>query len=517
MTSIPTPLKKAMQSLGMVRGEEYGMYAPLVKRHPIRIDDELPADIKARLIAHHTCACTNEQVVYIDTELAADMFKRAAGDKADDSDHLEEMETPNYATMLVHEYTHILMKHVEKGLKFVRANGEENYPIFALACDIEANRGYRIPKWSDLYSIGVTEDSYPECRGVEGLMNIYRVLKANYGKEIKRNFNEADADQSEGTNNATEEDSQAQPSSSQASDGDGGGEGEGEGERGSESEREARAKEIREAMSGLKQLREEIRKLEGRINPEEFDENLEQYSDAGKTPMSETMGGGAEEDPDGIFSGTPAKELPKIYDKYCAKQLERVTQTLKGFVSGSQIRERTKSYSRPSRRDSDDGLIRKGVKNKKNLAPKILVAMDSSGSMDGTEVTPIAAAIGTIAKTLGKTRGSWICEHDSNVRNLRPLSEWEAVVNGYEPYGDNDFDEVLAVALKKKVDLVLNVGDGYSGFFDTELMKSAKAAGIRWVDVQVCGSRSELEHMIQCDVRRFGENFMGREIISLSV
>ena len=31
----------------------------------------------------------------------------------------------------------------------------------------------KIEKDSDLYKIGVSDDYYPECKGVEGLMNIY--------------------------------------------------------------------------------------------------------------------------------------------------------------------------------------------------------------------------------------------------------------------------------------------------------------------------------------------------------
>lgn len=521
-------LNEALIDLGMVKGKEHGMYAPLVRRCPLYVDEVVPVRIKGLLAQNHTCACTDSDIVYIDTSKASDMFEKAREVASDGADQLvtRYRAENNYKTILVHEYTHILMRHVEKGIKFVRANGDKFYPIFALACDIEANRGYGIREDSDMYGIGVTDTYYPECKGVEGLMNIYRTLKKYYGDEILDNYEKmrdnlgGDDDEEEGEEEEQEQkQEQAQSEKDSKSENDSKSEEEAEGGssgNGKSSQEQYQAKQREKAMKStiesMEQMREQMDKLEATMTEEELNKNLEQY-DEEKVMEEEAhgMGGGDEE---GLYSGTPRQELDSVYRADNQKKFELALERLKGVVRGNQARTRVPTYSRQSRKSSVDGLIRKGVKNDKALAPRVLVAMDSSGSMSSTTVTPIAEAIGTLAKMLGKTKGSYICEHDSHVKNVLPLSKWEEVVKGYYPHGDNDFDEVLKKALELKVDVVLNIGDGYARMWDMDLMKQAKARNLKWIDVQVCGMVETLQRqVIDDDAARHGDNFIGREIL----
>lgn len=489
-------LREARLRLGIAEGKEKGMYAPLVKRYPIRIDDQIPAAIKQNLMEHTTCACTDSNVVYIDTELACEMFDKAS--KANGNPLAVSMERAidNYKTLLVHEYTHIIMQHVKKGAKFVRANGDKYYPIFALACDIEANRGYGINKWCDLYKIGVTEDYYPECKGVEGLMNIYRVLKKNYKDDIMKDYEDAKNENENENDESVEGESNDENSSTSAP---------------SDSKAEQRSKAIKNAISSMEQMREEIEQSASMVTEDELDKDVEQF-DENNPEATGTLKDEAEAN---ASSQNPYDVLHAQYDEYLKRCVEKGIEKLKGLVRGNQVRNRVGTYSRQSRRAGADGLIRKGIKNEKSLAPRILVAMDSSGSMSSAAVTSVATAIGTLAKMLGKTKGSYICEHDSRVKHIEPLSNWEEVVKCYYPDGDNDFDELLQAALRLNVEVVIDVGDGYARLWDEGLMKQAKKKGLKWFDVQVRGEKDVLEKLIREDAANFGENFIGREIIKV--
>ena len=508
-------LNRARTALGIAEGHEEGLYAPIAKQCPIRVDDEVPPYVKGLLVKNSTCACTDSDVVYVDTSLAGEMFTKASevAGRASKWVGTQQMQD-NYRTLLAHEYTHIIMRHVDKGIKFVRANGDKNYPIFALACDIEANRGWGIVKDSDLYKIAVSEDFYPECKDVNGLMNIYRTLKKNYGDEILDKYNKMkeniENEEDEGEEKEDEDGEAQEQSGGSASAGSDGGKGEDDG--GASDEEAKREEALQRAVPSMEQMREEIEQKASTMSEEELDEDVEQFNEGNPEAIG-TLKGELEE---GSPAPTPTDVLMSQYDVYLKRNMDKAMERLKGLVKGSQVKTRVGTYSRQSRREGADGLIRKGIKNKKALAPRILVAMDSSGSMSSTTIKPVATAIGTIAKSLGKTKGSYICDHDAHVRNVQPLSKWEEVVRCYYPGGDNNFDEVLEKAIDLNVEVVLNVGDGYERLWDMELMKRAKQKGIKWFDVQVAGEQHRLEGIIKDDEWRFGKNFIGREIIKVN-
>jgi hypothetical protein len=410
------------------------------------------------------------------------------------------------------------MQHVDKGIKFVRANGDKNYPIFAFACDIEANRGFAIDKDSDIYKIAVTDDSYPECQGVVGLMNIYRTLKKYHGKEILKNYDEMKKNMEGVGSSEDEEDGEGEEATSTSSSSSS--------SSAKDSKAQAQAQALADAVKSMEQMKKEIDKRASQMTDKEIEEGIGQFDENAENSENDATGqsmaskgsvDGYGASPGSSITSNPVEVLKAEHNRMLAAQLAKSMERVKSLVKGSSARTRTPTYSRQSRKSSADGLIRKGVKNAKSLAPRILVAMDSSGSMSGTVVTPIASAIGTIAKTLGKTRGSYICEHDAHVSNVLPLSRWEEVVKGYCPNGDNNFDRVLEKAVELKVEVVFNIGDGYARFYDVQTMQRAKDMGIKWIDVQVCGQESPLKELIDDDQSKYGDKFIGREILKCNM
>lgn len=490
---------------GKGNGWSGGYYTPLVKRRPL-MTSGLPKFVKQNLQDHKTCACTDDNYVYVGIEEADEFFKLISIKK---DTYTEENAVDNFRTILAHEYTHILMDHVERGKKFVRQYGDKFYPIFAYACDIEANRGYEVCKHSRAYAVGVTDDAFPLCKGINGLMNIYRVLKDNYADDILKNYNDA-KDENEAENNSSESNSKSESSVSKSSDGESEkqttsteskSKSKSKSEPGSHKTYQEQNEDDKEAhkqiVSGMEEMK---RQIERGIKDE--DEELKRGC---TIPTSKDL-------EDESYNLDPYTKIRDEYLEYKKEQTDLMLNKVKGLLRGNLIRDRVETYSRQSRK-STDGLMRKGTKLTKSLSPRTLVAMDSSGSMDAATVTDVAAAIGSLAQMLGKTKGSYICKHDDTVKNLQGLSKWKEVVDGFYAYGGNNFDAVLEKALELKVEMVLNIGDGMCYFYDNDKQKRAKKAGLRWIDVLILDRSNNLRNIYTTEKTTFGDDYMGREMV----
>ena len=125
------------------------------------------------------------------------------------------------------------------------------------------------------------------------------------------------------------------------------------------------------------------------------------------------------------------------------------------------------TYSRPSRRASDNDLFKKGKKNDARFNPSILLALDSSGSMSSTTIKQVTEATVDIIKALGRDISNcYICLHDGKVYNLQKLKDYKKAINGYNPHGGNNFYKVYKKAVELNCDVVLNVGDGLDSIED---------------------------------------------------
>lgn len=477
---IEMKIPKALQA--MTRG---GFYGPLMERFPL-ITKNLPPSVESHLRAKGSPACADGNNVFVQTEIMAHMLNEMFADpKLRNDMTYPETEIMN---ILIHEYTHILCQHTRQGKKFMKNKDEHKIKTFMTACEIEANRGYRIRKYSATYEAAVTEEKFPETMGVEFLPDIYQVLLSNYGDQIenckgkneKNEENEENEDGEESKDEETPKDENDSSSKNRGGDEDGGGD-DGEGK-----------KPLTEKQ---KEVIENMLDSDGDLSEEVFNEP--DYGDGeGKSLVEEIMdelGMGNQIDDDMPEEyASPKKKLQYIADKARAMQVAKELAKLKGVIAGSISRERIATYSRQSRRQSDDGLILKGKKRSPRSSPRILVAMDASGSMDGTTSREVASAIAGIFETCGRpTEGCYICMHRSSVSNLKPLRDWESVAEQFYADGGNNFRRVVETALKLNVDVVLNIGDGLDSIFshfDSDMNEEIGRRGLQWYDCLVGNS-----------------------------
>lgn len=438
-----------------------GYYAPLMRRCPLYADDEIPNSTVKHLDEVGTCACTDGEKVYFKSDNFVKMFEKAK--TKDKRDHKYDSLLENVESVVAHEYTHILMQHVKRGAQFVKKYGWDHYKTFALACDIEANRGYLVSNCTML-QIGVTDETFPEVKGVTGLMNIYRKLLETHKDDID---NEADKSssgdkKSDGKDDKTSSKTSPEAPEGASSDKD---------EKSSNSLSEAQ----KELISGLSDDSKKLKK------------DIEKYLEDEEAGIGGHSDEDSEKELEALESTDPRNTLTAYYDNESKKALKVVMGQVRNILSGgNQVREKVKTYARPARRDGEDGLMRKGTKIAKVKAPRILIAMDSSGSMSNTTMQRVASSIGTIVNELGRDkRGSYICEHEAYVKNVQPLKNWQTVVAQYEAGGENDFNAVLNKALELDVEVVLNIGDGCDYVNDRYYIDLANKKNIKWYDVVI--------------------------------
>lgn len=467
-------------------------YSYLSQRFPLAWGRAVPKSILEHLEKNNTFACTNGEKVYFSLDLFAKQYYQflekaevSVEDFLEDSHHKVRCDVQ---TVLAHEYTHILMCHSLRLTQFAKkSKSEDNIHTYALACEIEANRGKGVNVSSGAYKIGVTEAAFPEVVGVYGLQNIYETLKRKFGDKIDkvaRKFaaegpqeqntqkakgtQKANGTQEQGNSSSTEQ-SQAQAEPSKNPD--------------EEGFTEAQLEAIKRTVNTSKEALGRPESL-GTHQPEETaKEFLEEHN------ISQSM----------LESGD-IKDIFKSIDTAAMKaQMQQEMGKLKGILSGSDLGiNRKPTYSRPSRKESTDGLMKKGIKRGKAKSPTVLIAVDQSGSMQETTSKEVLAAIMEVMRVIGKSmKGSYICLHDVSLHRVSPLKDYKQVAAAFYAGGNNDFEKVLALALQKGVEMVINVGDGLDTLCDPKLLAEFKKRKMRWVDVLISGvSKAYVEDCI---------------------
>lgn len=488
-------LKDVIRALGLYSNgskPEYNtLYSALSQRFPLYTDESIPAATKQHMIEHNTCACADDKHVYLDTDRLKVMLDKAREEMGEsfiaDATHYYY----DIKSLIVHEYTHILMRHLKRLQKFQKQSGNaKNIRTFQLACEIEANRGYQMEQTSNIYKMGVTEKAFPEVRGVYGLRNVYEVLKEHFGNDIDEQMEDNGA-QDKGDDEGKSENIESSLS---------------------EAQKELLDKFKDDFEEQERQASSEASQSE--LEQEENETGQETSTSKGDNDVEESLDDIEVEDNDEAYD-----VLLKVSRKTLKGDLLRDLSTLKGIISGSNVSiGREKTYSRPSRREASDGLMKKGSKRGKHHAPTVLIGMDSSGSMNSTTMQEVMATVSQIIKATGKSmKGSYICEHDSFIKHLSPLYKYEDVVKGYRANGGNDFNALLRTALNCGVEVVINVGDGYDDLTDEDIMEQAKARGLHWVDVIINNTvaKCQIEELVRGEERQFGSNYIGRTILKI--
>lgn len=429
-----------------------GMYSILSKKFPLYTDSYVPPAAMSNLKANHTPACADKGHVYFSSEMFKELWEeginKATEPKAGGAlDMRLSMEM-----LLIHEYTHIVMEHCKRLETFAkRSKNAKNRHTYTLACEIEANRGWGMFHGAYTYKIGVTEDTFPECKNVYGLTNIYNALKKAHGDDIDDYASQTEAS-SKG--------------------------------KGGDDESKGKSKD------GTSSLSEEQKKALEKMTKEQHTKQL----------IGQKGGNDEEGEGTSISGGKSEKSLEKEYKDvfeairaFNSRELQREITAdlskLKGVLTGEDVAmSRVKTYSRPARRGGEGNLMRKGVKRGNHKAPRVLIALDCSGSMSSTSTAEVMSTCASIIKATGtRVSGSYICTHDEHVANMKPLHEWKSVIRLFRPYGGNCFDDLLGRALQLDVDVVINLGDGYDAITDVSALKRAKEKRLKWVDVIVNG------------------------------
>lgn len=449
-----------------------GFYAPYVERFPIALNDEIPKAAREAIESHGSFACTEGSKVYFDTERAANAFKDMMEEHGETSDLSDEVKA-----VLAHEYTHILCEHRAIGEALARKYGERAPRAICvchtIACEIQANRGSGVSKNSLVYKSGITEDKYPETKGLYTYTEIFAALLRSYNEKQKQMEEMVKLIKDMFGDDLAKMLEEAQ------------GQGSGEGQNQKIGQDGIRMKKTQDA-------------IEHELSEEEIKQAIDNANNSEQEVYDELVefggGYGLDKVDDDKLELNPDKMAETEFKRWDEQRIKNEVKKMKGYIQGSFSRKREATYARPSRRNIDPNskLIRKGIRNGKQLMPRVLVAMDSSGSMGGTPVTTVATAIGNVFKDLGRpTEGCYIVKHESQCSEPQPLSKWEEAVKSFRPCGGNCFNNVVKLANELNVDVVFNIGDGcdccvrsYDDDGDKQC-REFKEAGRVWVDTLI--------------------------------
>lgn len=459
-------------------------YGPYVDRYPIIEDGEIDKATMEGLDENDTCACTDGTRVCFSAERAVEFFKKGMEKYGKTYEVANEVRA-----VLSHEYTHILCEHQAIAEAICRKYGDGRKVPAAvaechtLACEIQANRGAGVAHDTNVWKQGVTDEQFPETKGLYTYSEIFSALLQSYNEKqklikklvqmVKDMIGDELVEKAQGKSGKGKGKEKGKKENGQGQEQ---GQGQGEGIQMPKTE------EAEERLLSPEEIADILKKAES-AEQEVYEE------------LSEFGGGyGLDAVSDNKLELNPDKKLSTEFKRWDEQRIKKELKRMKGYVRGSLSRERQASYSRPSRRNIDPNstLIRKGVKKGNSLMPKVLVAMDSSGSMGGTPVTTVATAIGNLFKDLGRpTEGCYIVKHHHECSKPQPLSKWKEVVESFYPSGGNCFNNVVRLANELNVDVVFNIGDGcdccvrgYNNDMDKDC-KEFKAAGRKWVDTLI--------------------------------
>lgn len=558
-----------------------GMYAPLFKRVTIYEDDDIPEAVhKTMRDKNHApmAADSDGMKLFIDREFLWESINVVA--EAYDRQVVKNPDgyfMPNLhneiKNILVHELTHILCQHSQRGIRrFAKymQNGENKVPrreymAWMAACEVEANRGYGIRGGgSPIYWCGVTDTyTYPKAKGCRYLEDIYQCILKEYGEELEKDFddvkelvekklgrkggkksggsegdkegnekgtNGGKANGKEGTQSGNESSGsqggkQDGNSSSQSGEGSSHGEGNGSSQPSSDGQGQRDAKAER-----IEKLAEMLLDPSSQMTERQFDPDLEGmpkvprekiYSKSGEKGHAFGLDQGSQTVVDISEHDEPDSILRKWEADYNAQVIAKSLEKMKSDIVGKIARERVDTYARQARRDTSDGLLKKGTKRATRSTPKILVALDKSGSMSSTTTAQATEAIAKIFDTTGRpTQGCYICLHDGEAHEHKPFKQWKEVVTHFYPSGGNDFVDVMRLANKLNVDVVLNVGDGgdYFGRSGSAHVKEFVKAGRRWIDVNIANESRRYSGDYIRDVypRDYAEHRLMREWVDMT-
>lgn len=495
--------------------KERSFYGPYLEQYPIMVDEQAPRYRMDDLRDHDSPACTDSNNVFLSTEGTVKIIKQGMANARNNHINLYGNNiVDNLNTIIAHEYIHIVCQHRRILEKFKTMTGPEQ-TCAILAADIEANRGHMVSKDSAVYLCGVTDDKFPETKKDKYFHEIYATLLKQYNEQrqlmeqLAQMLKDAGMDGMGEDNNNSEGEENGQKGDKNQ------GQVQGKPQGNDSNSKENNGSTTISSVNRQQNSGEDIDSNGGKweeLTQDKIEESIKNASKIVDEVNKEVNG-----DERGIGLESPYVQYkPELtanqmiednYKRWNKKEVKKELAKLKGLIKGTVSKNREKTYARPSRRPltGAGSLIRKGVKYEKSYSPKVLIAMDSSGSMQSTTMKEVACAIENIFKDLGKPKaGSYICKHESNVSDTMPMRQWKKVVDSYRPCGGNCFTHVVEEANKLGVDVVINIGDGQDcivrGDYSSASIDTFKNNNRKWYDVLVTSKnnnsyyREEAEH-----------------------
>ena len=296
-------------------------YNYLIREYPILVDDELPPAYVTALINAESPAMFTGDYVAVSTKLVAKTVIEGALIRAEkvamvgiSSGGLVD----EILTIIAHEYTHALYNHGVLRQRFHKKTKGKDDKTFMLACEIQANRGVYVNKTSLVYELGVTEEKFikdvPDIATAKTLDNIYIAIKNVYKDKIENNNNE------ENNNDENQSNKQGQQQQS-----------------GSQGDESSQGKELNsEQQKALDRLfkQEEKKGTSSGFLHDYSEDEVEDDSEKGARTLLEEY--------------NQRVETAKI-----KKSLLKLRAVLKGDLSKGKV----PTYSRPSRRASDNNPL----------------------------------------------------------------------------------------------------------------------------------------------------------------
>lgn len=453
---------------------------PLLEAYPLRPLEEAPESIKKMAIANAFPAVNDGHAVYWDMDTLFRWGRKMQTNTAIPEDIANYLHTKfaispevdpapsviqEMADLITQQYLHLLYQHTRSTRYFNHEKIDEK--VFRIATEIEVNR---FPALIDSATFWSTPNhrTFPETATCLSLRQTYAVLLKSMSKlNISGDGdNESQGNSSDGHENAQEGGSRQKDASNTNPD----------------DKDASKAQKTSNNGKSSSSDKEEIRKQDAisAMTPQ-----LHQFNADDDLIGDSTIAKKAED--------YNVKELSQLVLKRWSnnivrKQMRRLRSVLQGEVS----RSKRKTFAHPSRRPiGSSNLIKKGIAKDLCGQPKILVAVDMSGSMSSVRSQAVLDAVGNTFEDLGRpSKGCYICIFDDEVRKVVPFRHYKNILGGYHPRWGTRYSAVIDLANELDVDVVIEIGDGFDFLsrgqkFELDRCAQFYKAGRKWYDLIV--------------------------------
>lgn len=435
---------------------------PLLEAYPLLAIEDAPENLRNEAIDRNLLAVNDGRHVYynlhnfhdwlkfhmngdvirdevknfIDTEMATFSFEIFAANQA--------------VSCVAQQYLHLLLQHTRATRYFDSENLD--LKIFRIATEIEVNRSVLVDRYSVIYNVTPNTSLYPETSLCQSLRETYAAL-------LQQKENEEEEQESD----SPEEKEESQSDSS-----------DGEGEQDNNSQDSVQKPSDKQTKSSQS---EKVSRAQAEANMTPQQNLLETDDDLVGDPSEASK----------LKKFQVAQLIEAVYERWHNKLVRREMRKLRGVLQGEISRKKRHTYARPSRRHIQaTSLLKKGVAHDLSGQPKILVALDTSGSMQMTKLEDMLTAVANTFADLGRpTKGCWVCLFNDDIVAQVPLRRYKDIIGNYRPFGGTGYCPVMELADSLDVDVVIEIGDGQQHIPYHTYQDYMSSKGRLWYDLLI--------------------------------